>query len=260
MPKTSKELMNQLEAKADPLFLIKKSTLKRLLPNHLTEEARLTLGVDTGVDYVVVDPAHVATRRISVKPSTEFKVFRDADVCVDLGIICTWFNQLQDNDWMLFGSGKGDPHVLWAAYDDVVRWFKMPEVVDSRHKAPNLEFMGVVSVLARDLRRAMLELEATGSHFTLNLSSKDGFWLEGAGTKGIEGTEVYPPHRVIYHKEEVYDIRTILSVDYTHNYLRTLHDHEEVGVHLSTDYPVAFETRPGGLDMFLQAPRIDRIR
>lgn len=259
MAETSKDtLIERMSSRAVPLFLMRKYVLKRLLPYHLLEDVTLDISKERGIDYTVVDPAHVSTRRIKVKPVGDFEVLEDRKIALELDVVYELINHAQDQDWILVGIGREDPSLLWFAYKDVIRFRKMPALDADLTRPPTIEFEVVISVSVADLRYAVFELEKTGGHCVIYINDGDGLVLEGPGTVGVEGTEVYPSFNVTYHKHNFYSVRTILSLDYLREYLKSLHDTETLYIHLRSDYPVGFETHPYlGDDTYLQAPRIE---
>ncbi len=132
-----------------------------------------------------------------------------------------------------------------------------PSSIRKEPKVPSLELPAKIALNGTELRRAVKAAEKVSDHMALGVSDKT-FYVEAEGDLDKVRLEV-PESKLISLKSSG-NVRSLFSLDYLNDIVKSLGKAEQVTIDLGTDYPVKFTfsiAGGNGTVVYLLAPRIE---
>ncbi|HUL61644.1 MAG TPA: DNA polymerase sliding clamp [Methanocella sp.] len=132
-----------------------------------------------------------------------------------------------------------------------------PSSIRKEPKVPSLELPAKIALNGAELRRAVKAAEKVSDHMALGVQDKV-FYVEAEGDLDKVRLEI-PESKLISLKSSG-NVRSLFSLDYLNDIVKSLGKAEQVSIDLGTDYPVKFTfsiAAGNGTVVYLLAPRIE---
>ena len=225
--------------------------------SSIVDEARINLTPD-GMSIRAVDPANVAMLSLDLK-SSAFEDFTatEGELGVDL-------NRLSDILGMAEKAETIELELDEESHKLVVRMsgltYKIalldPASIRKEPTVPQLDLPAKIVLSGNELRRAVKAAEKVSDHMSMGVEG-DIFYLEAEGDSDRMRLDILKDQLISLQPG---DARSLFSLDYLTDLIKSAGKAHEVTIELGRDYPVKihFQIAQGNGDVgYLLAPRIE---
>jgi proliferating cell nuclear antigen len=224
----------------------------------LVDEAKFRIGKD-GITARAVDPANVAMVAFDLNAKA-FDPYEATEG--EIGIDLTRFMDIlgmASRDERLELSLNEETRKLEIRTGGLAYTLSLldPSSIRKEPKVPNLELPAKIVLNGAELRRAVKAAEKVSDHMALGVAGKT-FYVEAEGD--LDKVRLEIPESSLVSLKSTSNVRSLFSLDYLNDIVKTMGKAEQVSIDLGTDYPVKFTfTIAGGNGtvMYLLAPRIE---
>lgn len=132
-----------------------------------------------------------------------------------------------------------------------------PSSIRKEPKVPNLELPAKIVLNGTELKRAVKAAEKVSDHMALGVQDKT-FYVEAEGD--LDKVRLEIPESSLISLKSTGNVRSLFSLDYLNDIVKSLGKAEQVSIDLGSDYPVklTFGIAGGnGTVVYLLAPRIE---
>lgn len=132
-----------------------------------------------------------------------------------------------------------------------------PSSIRKEPKVPNLELPAKIVLNGAELRRAVKAAEKVSDHMALGVADKT-FYVEAEGD--LDKVRLDIPESNLISLKSTGNVRSLFSLDYLNDVVKTMGKAEQVSIDLGSDYPIKFTfsiAGGNGTVMYLLAPRIE---
>ena len=238
---------------------IKAETLKDVVAvvSTLVDEVKLNIS-KKGISLKAVDPAHVAMVNLSLHAdafehlkATECELGLDIDKLKDVLKLA-----LSDDTVTLHHDEERNRLVVGIG--NVTRRMSLVDTTGmSDPQVPNLALPAHVTLATADLTRGIRASESVSDHIVL-VSGTDHFELSSEGDTDSVDLRLEKDQLVEIDCKE--PVRSLFSLDYFSNMIKSIGAAETVSIHLGTNFPVMIKFKIAGDKgdvTYLLAPRIE---
>jgi proliferating cell nuclear antigen len=225
--------------------------------SSIVDEAKIHLSPD-GMSIRAVDPANVAMLTLNLK-SSAFEEFTatEGELGVDL-------NRLND---ILSMAERTEPveleldeesHKLMVRMSGLTYKISLldPSSIRKEPKVPELDLPAKIVLSGNELRRAVKAAEKVSDHMSMGVDG-DIFYLEAEGDSDRMRLDILKDQLISL---EPADARSLFSLEYLSDMIKSAGKASEVTIELGKDFPVkiSFQIAEGNGDVgYLLAPRIE---
>jgi proliferating cell nuclear antigen len=225
--------------------------------SSIVDEAKIHLSPD-GMSIRAVDPANVAMLTLNLK-SSAFEEFTatEGELGVDL-------NRLND---ILSMAERTEPveleldeesHKLMVRMSGLTYKIALldPASIRKEPKVPELDLPAKIVLSGNELRRAVKAAEKVSDHMSMGVDG-DIFYLEAEGDSDRMRLDILKDQLISL---EPADARSLFSLEYLSDMIKSAGKANEVTIELGKDFPVkiSFQIAEGNGDVgYLLAPRIE---
>jgi len=238
---------------------IKADTLREIIGvvSTLVEEIKLNIESD-GMALRAVDPAHVAMVDLQLKAGA-FEELK-ADKC-ELGIDIDKLKEvlkLAKVGDILSMKHDEDKNKLIITVENITRKMSLVDTTGmSDPKVPNLNLSAKVKLKTSELSQGIRASESVSDHISIQVSH-DGFELKSEGD--TDSVELKLPKELLEEVETKDTVKSLYSLEYFSNMIRSVGTAEFVTMFLGNNYPIRIEFDIAGNEghvVYLLAPRLE---
>lgn len=238
---------------------IKADTLREIIGvvSTLVEEIKLNIESD-GMALRAVDPAHVAMVDLQLKAGA-FEELK-ADKC-ELGIDIDKLKEvlkLAKVGDILTMKHDEDKNKLIITVENITRRMSLVDTTGmSDPKVPNLNLSAKVKLKTSELSQGIRASESVSDHISIQVSH-DGFELKSEGD--TDSVELKLPKDLLEEVETKDTVKSLYSLEYFSNMIRSVGSAEFVTMFLGNNYPIRIEFDIAGNEghvVYLLAPRLE---
>lgn len=238
---------------------IKNEVLKEVLTvvSTLVDEAKFNFN-QQGLNLKVVDPAHVAMADISLS-SKAFESFKaqESSLGIDIKKLLDVIKLAKAGDIIKLTHDE-EKNALIVKVSNVTRRMQLVDTTSlSDPKVPNLSLPVKVKLEAQHLSQGIRASESVSDHITLAVTP-EGFELSSKGDTDFVNLKL--PKDLIKELNCSETVKSMFSLSYFSNMIKSVSAGGDVTLSLGTDYPIMmeFEMADGkGKVKYLLAPRIE---
>jgi len=238
---------------------VRSEILKELLAvvQTLVDEAKFNLSKD-GIQIKAVDPAHVAMVEMSLDAGAFEKFEADeSELGIDIEKLSDVLKLAKSGDIVTMDLDEAKNKLVFRV-DNITRRMSLVETTGmSEPKVPNLSLPATIRIRARELGMGIKASESVSDHISLT-ATPDGFELISEGDTDSVNLKLSKEQLEELVCEE--EIRSLFSLDYFSNMVKSIDNESTVTLNLGTDYPVKLEfdfADGNGKVCYLLAPRIE---
>jgi len=238
---------------------VKANVLKDLIDvtSPLVNEVKLNITKDS-ISLRAVDPAHVAMVDLSIN-SDAFEDYKAEDL--ELGIDMDKFAgimRLAGSDDDIFMEFDQKQNRLIIKIGNLVRKMALIDTAGMPDpKMPTLELPGKVTLRASELNKGIKASESISDHLAITMK-KDSFQLYAEGD--TDTVDLTIPKDLLVDLTATSKIKSLFSIDYFSNMIKSVKANEDVTIFLGNDNPTRVEfdvAQSKGHVTYLLAPRIE---
>ena len=238
---------------------VKANVLKDLIDvtSPLVNEVKLNITKDN-ISLRAVDPAHVAMVDLSIT-SDAFEDYKAEDL--ELGIDMDKFAgimRLAGSDDDIFMEFDQKQNRLIIKIGNLVRKMALIDTAGMPDpKMPTLELPGKVTLRASELNKGIKASESISDHLAITMK-KDSFQLYAEGD--TDTVDLTIPKDLLVDLTATSKIKSLFSIDYFSNMIKSVKANEDVTIFLGNDNPTRVEfdvAQSKGHVTYLLAPRIE---
>jgi proliferating cell nuclear antigen len=223
----------------------------------LVEEVKLNISSD-GLSLRAVDPAHVAMVELVLKAGA-FEELK-ATAC-EIGVDIEKFREmlkLARAGSALKLSHDEDKNKLVVTIDNLTRRMSLVDTAGmSDPKVPNVNLPAKVSIKTEELNQGIRASESISDHIAL-IATPEMFELSAEGE--TDSVSLKLPKDLLEALECKDTVKSLFSLDYFSNMVKSVGNAPSITLNLGTDYPVRIEFDLAGGEghvKYLLAPRIE---
>lgn len=223
----------------------------------LVDEAKFSVDKD-GIRIKAVDPAHVAMVDLNLSKDA-FEEYR-ADEC-ELGIDIDKLKEvlkLARGDEIITIKHNEEKNNLIINIENITRRMSLIDTAGmSDPKVPSLNLPVKVVMRANELDQGIKASESVSDHIAL-IVNPDGFELRSEGD--TDSVDLKLSKELLKELDCKDEVKSLFSLDYFSNMIKSVSGAELVTMHLGSDYPVKLEfdiAEGNGHVVYLLAPRIE---
>jgi proliferating cell nuclear antigen len=238
---------------------VKSEVLKELLAvvQTLVDEAKFDLSPD-GISIKAVDPAHVAMVEMTLDAGAFEKYEADeSELGIDIEKLGDVLKLAKAGE-IISMDLEDDKNRLIFHIDNITRRMSLVETAGmSEPKVPNLSLPSTIQLKARELSMGIRASESVSDHITLH-ASPDAFELVSEGDMDSVNLKLDKDQLELLECKE--STKSLFSLDYFSNMIKSIDSDSSVKLNLGTDYPVKLEfdfAEGNGKVTYLLAPRIE---
>ena len=238
---------------------IKNEVLKEVLSvvSTLVDEAKFTFNAQ-GLHLKVVDPAHVAMADITLS-SKAFESYKaqETSLGIDIKKLMDVIKLAKPGDVIKLTHDE-EKNSLIVKVSNITRRMQLVDTSSiSDPKVPNLTLPVSLKLEASHLTQGIRASESVSDHITLTVSA-EGFELSSKGDTDYVNLKL--PKDLIKEINCSENVKSMFSLSYFSNMIKSVGTGNDVSLSLGTDYPIMmeFEISEGkGRVKYLLAPRIE---
>lgn len=224
----------------------------------LVDEAKFRLTKD-GISARAVDPANVAMVAFDLNAKA-FDTFNatDSEIGVDLVRLMDILGMTSREDKIELSLNE-ETRKLEIRTGGLAYTLSLldPSSIRKEPKVPNLELPAKIVLNGAELRRAVKAAEKVSDHMALGVVDKI-FYVEAEGD--LDKVRLEIPESSLISLQASSNVKSLFSLDYLNDLVKSLGKAERVSIDLGTDYPVKFNFSIAGGNgdvTYLLAPRIE---
>jgi len=223
----------------------------------LVEEVKLNISSE-GLSLRAVDPAHVAMVEMTIKAGA-FEELKASNCEIGLDIEkLREILKLARQGGILKLHHDEDKNKLVVSIDNLTRKMSLVDTAGmSDPKVPNVSLQAKVTVKAEELNQGIRASESISDHIALT-ATPDAFELSAEGE--TDSVSLKLPKDLLEGLECKDTQKSLFSLDYFSNMIKSVGASPTVTLNLGTDYPVRIEFDIAGGQghvKYLLAPRIE---
>jgi proliferating cell nuclear antigen len=205
-----------------------------------------------------VDPAHVAMIDLSLK-SSAFENFKasETELGVDISKMLDVLKLAKPSDLILINHDE-EKNKLILKIANITRSMSLVDTTGMvEPKVPNLSLPVKVVVSTQELTQGIRASEAVSDHISLS-ATPDGFELSSEGD--TDAVNLQLPKDLLDELECKENVKSLFSLDYFSNMVKSAQSSQAITMNLGTDFPVKIEfslANDNGSVNYLLAPRIE---
>ena len=238
---------------------IKSETLKEIVDvvSTLVDETKINI-TKKGIGSKAVDPAHVAMVDINVdkKAFEEFKA-TETEIGVDIDKLRDVLKLSRPGDVITMEYDE-DKNRLVTQIDNITKRMALVDTAGmSDPKVPNLTLPVKLTINVSELKQGIRAAESVSDHVALQ-ATPEGFEMSSEGETDSFNLKV--PKDLLTELECKESAKSLFSLDYFANMIKSVGSSQTVTMYLGNDYPVnmEFDIAGGkGQVKYLLAPRIE---
>ena len=238
---------------------VRSEVLKELLAvvQTLVDEAKFNISKD-GIQIKAVDPAHVAMVEMSLDAGAFEKFEADeSELGIDIEKLGDVLKLAKAGDVVSMELDEQKNRMVFRV-DNITRRMSLVETAGmSEPKVPNLSLPSTIKLKARELSMGIKASESVSDHISLT-ATPDGFELVSEGD--TDSVNLHLSKEQLEELECSEQTRSLFSLDYFSNMVKSIDNEAVVTLNLGTDYPVKLEfdfADGNGKVRYLLAPRIE---
>ena len=238
---------------------VRSEVLKELLAvvQTLVDEAKFNISKD-GIQIKAVDPAHVAMVEMSLDAGAFEKFEADeSELGIDIEKLGDVLKLAKAGDVVSMDLDEQKNRMVFRV-DNITRRMSLVETAGmSEPKVPNLSLPSTIKLKARELSMGIKASESVSDHISLT-ATPDGFELVSEGD--TDSVNLHLSKEQLEELECSEQTRSLFSLDYFSNMVKSIDNEAVVTLNLGTDYPVKLEfdfADGNGKVRYLLAPRIE---
>jgi proliferating cell nuclear antigen len=223
----------------------------------LVDEAKFNITED-GISLRAVDPAHVAMIDMSLK-SSAFENFKasENELGIDITKMLDVLKLAKPSDIITINHDE-EKNKLILKIANITRSMSLVDTTGMvEPKVPNLELPVKVVVSTTELSQGIKASEAVSDHISLSATT-DGFELASEGD--TDAVKLNLPKELLDELECKENVKSLFSLDYFSNMVKSAQSSSAITMNLGTDFPVKIEfpiANDNGQVNYLLAPRIE---
>ena len=238
---------------------VKANVLKDLIDvtSPLVNEVKFNISKNE-ISLRAVDPAHVAMIDLQIT-SDAFEEYKTEDL--ELGIDMDKFAsimRLANSEQMVNLEFNQKQNRLVIQIGNLVRKMALIDTAGMPDpKMPNLDLPGKVVVKASELSQGVKASESISDHLAITMK-KDSFQLYAEGD--TDTVDLTIPKDMLIELSTSEKVKSLFSIDYFSNMIKSVKANEAVTIHLGNDNPTKVEfnvAQSKGHVTYLLAPRIE---
>ena len=238
---------------------VKANVLKDLIDvtSPLVNEVKFNIS-KSEISLRAVDPAHVAMIDLQIT-SDAFEEYKTEDL--ELGIDMDKFAsimRLANSEQMVNLEFNQKQNRLVIQIGNLVRKMALIDTAGMPDpKMPNLDLPGKVVVKASELSQGVKASESISDHLAITMK-KDSFQLYAEGD--TDTVDLTIPKDMLIELSTSEKVKSLFSIDYFSNMIKSVKANEAVTIHLGNDNPTKVEfnvAQSKGHVTYLLAPRIE---
>jgi len=238
---------------------VKANVLKDLIDvtSPLVNEVKFNISKNE-ISLRAVDPAHVAMIDLQIT-SDAFEEYKTEDL--ELGIDMDKFAsimRLANSEQMVNLEFNQKQNRLVIQIGNLVRKMALIDTAGMPDpKMPNLDLPGKVVVKASELSQGVKASESISDHLAITMK-KDSFQLYAEGD--TDTVDLTIPKDMLIDLSTSEKVKSLFSIDYFSNMIKSVKANEAVTIHLGNDNPTKVEfnvAQSKGHVTYLLAPRIE---
>lgn len=238
---------------------IKSETLREIVDvvSTLVDDAKFNI-TKKGMGTKAVDPAHVAMVEVSVDKNAfeEFKA-TDTEIGIDIDKLREALKLSKSGDVIAMEYDE-DKNRLVLNINNITRRMALVDTAGmSDPKVPNLTLPVKLTINVSELRQGIRAAESVSDHVALK-ATPEGFEMSSEGETDSFSLKV--PKDLLTELECKESAKSLFSLDYFANMVKSVGSSQTVTLYLGSDYPVNmdFDLADGkGNVKYLLAPRIE---
>jgi len=224
----------------------------------LVDEAKFRLKPD-GISARAVDPANVAMVAfdLTAKAFDSYEA-TEGEIGIDLARFMDILGMAAKEDKLELNLNE-ETRKLEIRTGGLAYTLSLldPSSIRKEPKMPSLELPAKIVLNGSELRRAVKAAEKVSDHMALGVAGKT-FYVEAEGD--LDKVRLDIPESSLISLKSTGNVRSLFSLDYLNDIVKTMGKAEQVTIDLGTDYPVKFTfsiAGGNGTVMYLLAPRIE---
>jgi proliferating cell nuclear antigen len=224
----------------------------------LVDEAKFRLTKD-GMSARAVDPANVAMVAFDMNAKA-FDTFEatEGEIGIDLVRFMDILGMASRDDKLELNLNE-ETRKLEIRTSGLAYTLSLldPSSIRKEPKVPNLELPAKIVLNGTELKRAVKAAEKVSDHMALGVQDKT-FYVEAEGD--LDKVRLEIPESSLISLKSTGNVRSLFSLDYLNDIVKSLGKAEQVSIDLGSDYPVklTFGIAGGnGTVVYLLAPRIE---
>jgi len=238
---------------------VKSEILKEVLNvvATLVDEAKFNI-TDDAISLRAVDPAHVAMIDLNVK-SSAFENYKasETELGIDISKMIDVLKLAKPNDVISINHDE-DKNRLILKIANITRSMSLVDTTGMvEPKVPNLSLPVKVVISTDELTQGIKASESVSDHISLS-ATQDGFELASEGDTDAVNLKLSKDLLTELKCKE--NVKSLFSLDYFSNMIKSASSSEAVTMNLGTDFPVKIEfniANENGEVHYLLAPRIE---
>ncbi len=238
---------------------VKSEILKEVLTvvSTLVDEAKFNI-MEDGLSLRAVDPAHVAMIDLNLK-SAGFENFKatETELGVDITKMLDVLKLAKPTDIISINHDE-EKNKLILKIANITRSMSLVDTTGmAEPKVPNLSLPVKVVVSTQELSQGIKASEAVSDHISLS-ASPEGFELSSEGD--TDAVNLKLSKDLLEHLECKENVKSLFSLDYFANMVKSAQSSQSITMNLGTDFPVKIEfsiANENGSVNYLLAPRIE---
>ena len=238
---------------------VKSEILKEVLNvvSTLVDEAKFNIN-ETGISLRAVDPAHVAMIDLKIK-SAAFENYKasESELGIDISKLNDVLKLANPNDVVSINHNE-DKNKLILKVQNITRSMALVDTTGMvEPKVPNLSLPVKVVISTKELTQGIKASEAVSDHISLS-ATPDGFELSSEGD--TDAVKLQLPKDLLEELKCKENVKSLFSLDYFSNMIKSASSSQAVTMNLGTDFPVKIEftiADTNGEVNYLLAPRIE---
>ncbi len=238
---------------------VRSEVLKELLAviQTLVDEAKFNISKD-GIKIKAVDPAHVAMVEMSLDAGAFEKFEADeSELGIDIEKLSDVLKLAKAGDVVSMDLDEQKNRMVFRV-DNITRRMSLVETAGmSEPKVPNLSLPSTIRLKARELSMGIKASESVSDHISLT-ATPEGFELVSEGD--TDSVNLHLSKEQLEELDCSEETRSLFSLDYFSNMVKSIDNDAVVTLNLGTDYPVKLEfdfADGNGKVRYLLAPRIE---
>jgi proliferating cell nuclear antigen len=223
----------------------------------LVDEVKLNIDAD-GVTLKAVDPAHVAMVDLHLgKEAFEDLEATECELGIDIDKVKEVLSLAKAGD-MIDMEHDEERNKLVVRIENITRHMSLVDTMGmSDPKMPQLNLPAKIKLAAAELNQGIKASESISNHIAL-VANSEGFELSSQGD--TDSVSLKLRKDLLLSLEAAEPVRSLFSLDYFSNMVRSVPSSGVVTLAIGQDYPakVDFEIAEGnGMVTYLLAPRIE---
>lgn len=238
---------------------LKGDVLKEMIKvvSTLVDEVKWNITAE-GIDLKAVDPAHVAMVDLSLsKGAFEELEATDCELGIDIDKMKEVLSLAKAGD-ILDMNHDEEHNKLVVRIENITRHMSLVDIMGmSDPKMPQLNLPATIKLAAAELTQGIKASESISNHIAL-VANSDGFELSSQGDTDSVSLKLRKDLLLSIECSE--PVRSLFSLDYFSNMVRSVPSAGVVSLAIGQDYPamVTFEIAEGNGEVtYLLAPRIE---